>query len=122
MNLFRKFNGLIGAVGKTHSSEHISFGGGTHTGAASLRCFGFNFFPQLKFGVFNINIFRIRFDFSYYPVNLFHFQIDDVVHDALSQLYMFAEKIKIKPGFGGKWLVDIRIHIDGQQPAAIIWT
>ncbi len=120
MNFFGKIGGLFGAVTQIQSRQHIAFGSSTHTGSAALGCFGFDLFPEYAFCAFNFGVFGIGINLFEYPVDFFHFQIDDIVHDALSQRHVFFEKLIIKTCFCCKRFIYIGIQVDGQQAATVV--
>ena len=55
-------------------------------------------------------------------IDLFQFQVNDVVHHPLCFMNMVNKKIAIKAGIRGKGFIYIAVKIDGQQATAIIRT
>ena len=76
----------------------------------------------MTFGLFNFHRFGIRVYLFKYLFNLFSFEIDDIIHDALCILHMFTEQIEIEMSFAGKRIHYIGVEIDGEKSAAVVRT
>ena len=59
--------------------------------------------------MFYLFAFRVLIDFFHDTFDLLQFEVDDVVHDALSQRNVFFEQFKIKIGIRFKRIYYIRI-------------
>ena len=98
MDLFREFRGFFCSVTQSEGGKHISFGCNAYTGTSSLTALLIYLTPKIAFGAFHFVCFGIGVDLLHDSLDLFKFQIDDVVHDALSQYHMFFEQVKVKIG------------------------
>ena len=74
----------------------------------------------MLFCFFNFVGFRIGLDFCHDSFDLFQFQIDDVIHDALGNLNMFLEQFEIKISILCKRIDHVGIEVDGQQTTAVV--
>ena len=52
--------------------------------------------------MFHFFVFGVLIDFLDDTFYLLQFQIDDIIHDALSQCYMFMEEIEVEVGIFGE--------------------
>ena len=68
----------------------------------------------------HIFAFGVSVNLFYDAFYLLQFQINDVVHNALSQRYMFLEQFKVKVCIRFERIYHIGIKIDSQQTAGII--
>ena len=65
-------------------------------------------------------ILRVSLYFLQYQFNLFQLEVDDVIHDALSQLHMLLEQLKIEICIFSEWVHHVRVQVDSQQTAGVI--
>ena len=104
VHFFRKFGSLFCAVTQSHGSQHVTFSRDTYARTASQTRFAINLFPQVAFCSLHFHAFRVRVYLFKNPFNLFQFQIDDVVHDALCQCHMLLEQFEIKVSLRSEWI------------------
>ncbi|MPN16065.1 hypothetical protein SDC9_163403 [bioreactor metagenome] len=91
MYLFREVVTFIRAITDTQCCQHIPFGSDTHTGTASLQGLTLDFFPEVTFGIFYLFRFGVSFNLFKDQVDLFRFQIHDIIHNTLRQADMLAK-------------------------------
>ena len=120
MYFFREFGSFFRTVTQSQCSKHITFGSNTYTGTASLSTLLINLVPQYTFCMFHIFAFGVSINLFHDAFYLLQFQIDDIVHNALSQRYMFLEQFKVKVCIRFEGVYHIRIKIDSQQTAGVI--
>ncbi len=68
----------------------------------------------------HLSRFRVRSHLLKYLVYLLHLQVDNIIHDTLSQHHMLVEKVKIEISILRKRIHHIRIQIHRQQAATVI--
>ncbi len=107
MDRFRHIGGFGCSISESECGNHVAFRSCAYSGASSLGCLGFDFFPEVAFGAFYFFCLRIFVDFLEYGVDLFHLKIDDVVHDALCLGHMFAKQIEIEFSIVGEGILHI---------------
>ena len=117
---FRKFCSFFGAVSQAHSRNHVAFGSDSHSGTTSHTRFLVNLFPEMTFRSFYFISFGVRIYLLDYLFNLFKFQVDDVIHNALCHGCVFLELFEIEISFWCERIYYIRVKIDSQQAAWIV--
>ncbi|OAV74947.1 hypothetical protein Barb7_01485 [Bacteroidales bacterium Barb7] len=122
LNVFGTVCRLVRPVAQTESGNHIAFGSNAHTRAASLQRFLLNLLPQMPFGRFHFILFGVGINLVKYLLNLFRFEVNNIIHDTLGKSNMLLEKVVIKIRLSRKRFHHIRIQIDCQQPATVIRT
>ena len=122
MNLDREVSSLLRTVAQAHGSDHIAFGGDTHTRTTTLRTLRLDLLPQMIFRALHFLTLRIVHYLIHNKVDLLQLQIHDIVHQALCQTDMFAEQVKVKVCIFRKRVDHITEEVDAQQAAGVIRT
>lgn len=76
----------------------------------------------MVFGKLHLVVLRVVLHLFDDAVNFFLLQVDDVVHEALSQLHVTFEEFKVECSLGRKGVLYVGIEVDGQQAAAVVGT
>ncbi len=89
---FRGESGGFGrAVAQAEGCEHVALSGYAASCAASFERLFAYLVPEVQFRLFHFPRFRIGLYFFYDAVDFLHFEVDDVVHDALGLADVHAE-------------------------------
>ena len=65
------------------------------------------------FSMLDVIVLRIATYFLHNEINLFHFQVNYVVHDALCHLNMLTKLIEIESCFRRKRMLNIAVKVNG---------
>ena len=122
MDLHGKVGGIIGAVTGTKCGKHVAFCGDAESGTSSLDGLFLDVQPEIPLAGLDLLPFRVALDLFEDPVDLFKFQVNDVIHHPLGFVDMRDKKFRIEAGFGGEGLVDVIVKVDRQQAAAVVGT
>ena len=107
MYLYAEVCSLLCAVAESHGGNHIALGSDAHTGTSALTALLVNLLPQHHFAALHLVAFGVALDFLHDALNLLQLQVDDVVHDALGQSHMLAEKVEVKVGILGEGIYHV---------------
>ena len=102
MHFHGECGGFLGAVAQAEGGQHVAFGGGAYAGAAALQGLVAYLFPELVFGVLDFVVLGVGFYLGDDHVDFLHFQVDDVVHDALRVAHVAAVEVEVEFGLGVK--------------------
>ena len=105
MNRYSKISSFLSTIAQSHCSNHIPFSRNTDTGTTPQSTLLFNLLPKMTFSSLYLLILRIIANLIQNQINLFHFQINDIIHDTLSQLSMFKEELIVKSCFLGERMI-----------------
>ena len=111
MYVHREICGFLSAIAQPHGRQHVTFGRDTQARTASKPTLMLYFIPKMVLGSFHLLALWVLFYLSHDHVDFFHFKVDNIIHDTLSQLYMFGEFAIIKPRLLGKGLVNIAVQV-----------
>ena len=120
MHQHREVRSFFCAIAQAQCSQHITLSRDSYARSTPHAALAFYLFPKVIFRLFHLIIFGISLNLFDDLVYLFHFQINDVIHDALRILHMLLELIKIERRIGCKRLIDIAEKIDAQQTTRIV--
>ncbi len=122
LNLHGEIDGLRTAVGEPERREHIAFGRDAQTGSAALQRLVANLFPERKLHTPYVLIFGVGRYFLYYGIDLFEFEVYDVVHKAHGLADVLLEQVEIELGLFRERILHVTVQIERQQAAAVVWT
>ena len=120
LHLDGELGGFVGAVTQTHAGQHVALGGDAQAGAAAFEAFHLDVEPEVALHALDVVAFGVAVDFGEDFVDLFKFEVDEVVHEALCLGDVVAEFIEIERGFGSEGVVDIAVEVDGDETAAVV--
>ena len=120
LNFFCKVGRFFRSVSQVQSRQHIALGRDSDPRTSPGQRLSLNFLPQFTLGTLDILSFRVGGNLFQNLFNLFRFQIDNVVHDALCQPNMFFKQVEVEIGILTERVHDIRIQVDRQQSAAVV--
>ena len=72
------------------------------------------------FGLFDFFGLRVGLYLGEDGIYFLHFEVYDVVHDALCLAYMLPEKVEIEFGLCCERIFDVAVKVDCEQAAAVI--
>ena len=121
LNLNCKIDRSFGAILQAESCQHIAFRRNTQTGTTSLLSFGTDFLPKILLYTTDILIFRILSNLFQNQLNLFQFEVDNIVHHAHGQCNVLFEAVEIELSTFGKRIVHVTIEIHSHQTATVVW-
>ena len=116
----REFCGFGCAVAQAHGSDHVAFGCGAETCAASAQSLGLDFEPEVAFGAFHFLGLGVEVDFLENGVDFLHLEVDDVVEQSLRLGCDFGEFFEIELGLGCEGIFNEGVEVDCQQTAAVV--
>ena len=122
MDIHGEINRFITTITQPESSQHITFSRDTNPGTTPFSSFCFNFLPQTDLNTLHLVIFRIRCNFLKNSINFLQFQINNIVHQALSDSHMFLEQLVIKIRVFLERIYHVRIQVNCQQTTWVIRT
>ena len=76
----------------------------------------------MAFHVLDFFVFGVGINLCKYRVNLFEFEVDDVVHHSCCKVDMLLEFLEVELSLRCERIVNIRIQVQCQQSARIVWT
>ena len=120
VNLDREIRCLFRAVAKAHGGQHVALGRDAHARAAAHAALAHYLFPQVALGSFHLGALRVAVYLGHYHVNLLKLQVDDVVHYALCSAHVGPEQVVVETRVGRERVDDIRVKVDGQEPARVV--
>ena len=82
---------FVRTVAHPQRGDHVAFGGDAQAGAAAFECHFAHFFPEVALHVADIGLFGVGVDLGDDLLDLFQFQVDDVVHHAHGLAHVVAE-------------------------------
>ncbi|MPM31394.1 hypothetical protein SDC9_77949 [bioreactor metagenome] len=104
MYFFGELGCFFGSVTQVQCGQHIALGCDTHTGTSSLSALLVYLLPKHVLGTFYFLAFGIIFYLLDDLFYLFKFQINNVIHDALRQLYVFLKQFEVEISIGFEWV------------------
>src|SRR3712207_6329419 len=120
MHRNREISGFLRTIAQSQSRKHVALGRDSHTRTATLTALFLDFLPQMILGVFHLVALWVTLNLAHDKLYLLHFQVNDVIHDTLSQADMFLELIKIKAGMVGKGILHVAVEVYTQQTTTVI--
>ena len=117
VNLYAEVGSFLSTIAQSHGCYHVTFGSNTHTRTAALRALSLNLFPQMHLGTLYLHRLGIALHLLHDEVNLFQFQVHNVIHQALGHPYMLLEQLVVEIGILGEGILHVTIQIDAQQTA-----
>ena len=105
-----KLDALRRAILDVQSSQHVCQSDNTKTGSTTFSAFIVDVLPQLQLFSFDDCVFRVGFDLGDDCLDLLQFQVDEVIHQALSHLDQPCKQREVKLSMVAKGFID-----EGQQ-------
>ena len=122
LHLNSKVGGFLRAIGQAECCQHIAFGRDAHARAATLSRLVHNLFPQVALRLLDFIALGVTLNLLLNLGDLFHLEVDDVVHNALCFRHVVAEEVEVEGGLGSKRILHIAIEVDGQEATTIVGT
>ena len=113
---------LGSTVTQSECGNHVALGGGADTCTTSFESLSTYFFPQVTLGLLHLGTFRVGVNLGENRVDFLHFQVDDIVHDALCLGDMLPKQVKVKLSLRGKRIFHIAVKVHGKKAAAVVRT
>ena len=120
MYVYCEVDSLLRAVAQAESCEHIALCGDAETRTTAFECHIFNLVPQLQLYAAHILILGVRSNLVDDELHLLQLQVDDVIHEVHSLVYMRLEEVEVELRLLGEGLVDVAQQVESQQTAAIV--
>ena len=120
MHLDGECDRFVRTVAHPQRGDHVAFGGDAQAGAAAFERHFAHFFPEVALHVADIGLFGIGVDLGDDLLDLFQFQVDDVVHHAHGLADMRLEPVEIELRLLGEGVVHIAQQVHRQQAARIV--
>ena len=120
MHLDGECDRFVRTVAHPQRGDHVAFGGDAQAGAAAFERHFAHFFPEVALHVADIGLFGIGVDLGDDLLDLFQFQVDDVVHHAHGLAHVVAEFCEIERRLRGEGFVDVAVKIQRQQTARVV--
>ena len=120
--LFGHVGSLFRTVTEVEGCQHVTLGGDAYAGASAHECLATDALPEFAFGTLDLVSLGVGIDLLEDLVDLLRLEVDDVVHDALSQSDVLLEQVEVEMGIGCEGVDNIGVEVDSQQSAAVIGT